>query len=383
MAENRPWDQFTRELLLAQGSAYEDGAVNFYRAVGTPQELAETTSQVFLGVRIQCARCHNHPYAKWKQVQYYQMAAFFARMASKRGERPEERIVFATDSGEVKHPKTQQVVMPCALDSAPLPQDYHGDRRAALVEWITSPQNPFFAHEIVNRIWKHFMGRGFVEPVDDLRVTNPPSNAELFDWLSQDFVKHGYDLKYLMRSILLSKTYQRSPEPTPHNARDTHFYSHYPFKRLEAEQLLDAITAATSVPEPFEGFPTGMHASQLPDTSVPSYFLDLFGRPARMTTCECERSDDPNLGQVLNLMNDPEINSRLTAKNGRVASLLATKLPDRRIVEEIYLASVSRFPTPAESRNGIHVLATDKSREQGAQDLLWALLNSKEFIFNH
>ncbi len=357
VAENKPWDRFARELLLAQGSAYTEGAANYYRAATTPQELAETTSQVFLGVRIQCAKCHNHPYEKWKQSQYYQMAAFFARVRAKPGERPGERIVFVSDTGEVKHPKTQKEVLPCALDAAPLPKEYPGDRRLALAEWLTAPQNPFFARCIVNRLWKHFMGRGLVEPVDDLRVTNPPSNEALLDCLAQDFIRHGYDLKYLMRAIMRSQTYQRSSEPTPGNARDTRYYAHFPFKRLGAEQL--------------------------PDTGVPSYFLDLFGRPARNIPCECERSDEPNLGQVLHLMNSAGINARLSDKSGRVAALIESKLPDRRVVEELYLASLARFPTPEESRKAVHILAAAKDRQRGAEDLLWALLNSKEFLFNH
>jgi len=383
VSENKPWDQFARELLLAGGSTYQEGPANFFRTSSKPEELAETTSQVFLGVRIQCARCHNHPYEKWTQNQYWQMAAFFAQVKAKQGNAERELLVYATSSGEVKHPKTQKEVTPCALDSSPLPATYHGDRREALVEWLTSPRNPFFARIIVNRIWRHLMGRGLVEPVDDMRVTNPPSNESLLDWLAQDFVQHGYDLKYLIRTILRSETYQRSAEPAHGNARDTRYYSHYPFKRLGAEQLMDAITSATGVPEKFNGYPAGLRAAQLPDTTVPSYFLELFGRPARNTPCECERSDEPNLGQVLHLMNNIGINAKLSAKNGRVAALMAAKLPDDKVVEELYLASISRFPTPQERRQAVQLMARAKNRQQAAEDILWALMNSKEFVFNH
>ncbi|HXG24351.1 MAG TPA: DUF1549 domain-containing protein, partial [Chthonomonadales bacterium] len=383
VAENKPWDQFVRELLLAGGSTYQEGPANFFRTANKPEELAEATSQVFLGVRIQCARCHNHPYEKWTQNQYWQMAAFFAQMKAKQGNGERELLVYASNSGEVKHPKTQRNVTPCALDSSPLPATYRGDRREALVNWLTSPQNPFFARILVNRIWRHLMGRGLVEPVDDMRVTNPPSNEALLDWLAQDFVQHGYNLKYLIRSIMLSETYQRSAEPIHGNERDTRYYSHYPFKRLGAEQLMDAIASATGVPEKFNGYPAGIRAVQLPDTAVPSYFLELFGRPARNTTCECERSDEPNLGQVLHLMNNASINAKLSAKNGRVASLIEAKLPDARVVEELYLASVSRFPTPQEKRQATKLLARAKNRQQAAEDILWALMNSKEFVFNH
>ncbi len=402
VAANKPWDQLAREVLLARGSPYEVGPANYYRAARTPQELAETTSQVFLGVRIECARCHNHPYERWTQNQYYQMAAFFARIREVKGPGQNEREVLVTNHGDVKHPKTQQVVAPCALDAAPLPAGYEGDRRSALAGWLTAPDNPFFARSIANRLWKHFMGRGLVEPVDDMRATNPPTNAPLLDWLAKDLVDHHFDLKHLMRTIMLSRAYQRTAIPTAANARDNRYCSHYPFKRLSAEQLLDAVTRATGVPEKFPGYPAGTRAAELQDATVPSYFLDLFGRPARTSPCECERTDDPNLGQVIHLMNSAGINGRLSDKNGRLAKLLDAHTSDTRLVEELFLATVSRYPTPAESRRAIAALwgreratpgsgltthdlrlTTPDRQRQAAEDLLWALLNSKEFLFNH
>ncbi len=378
--ENKPWDKFAQELILAQGDVYEYGPANFYRTAPSPQELAETTSQVFMGVRIQCAKCHNHPYDKWTQNQYYQMAAFFARVQVKR---QNESVIYLSNSGEVTHPKTQLAMIPAALDAAPLAKDYHGDRRVVLAQWLTSPQNPFFAKSVVNRVWKHFMGRGLVEPVDDLRVTNPPSNSALFDYLAEDLAAHHFDLKYLMRSILLSHAYQREARSSNGNERDSKYYSHFLFKRLSAEQLQDALTAATGVPEKFAGFPAGMRAEQLPDNSAPSYFLDLFGRPARLSSCACERTDAPNIGQVLHLMNDSGINTRISAPAGRVAGLVKTKVPDNKMVEELYLGALSRYPSPEESRRSAQVLASAKNKELAGEDLLWALLNSKEFLFNH
>jgi len=383
VAENRPWDQFAGDLLLAQGSIFTDGAANYYKASGSPQELAENTAQVFLGVRMQCAKCHNHPYDRWTQNQYYEMAAFFAQVKRKPGERAEEQVVYATNKGEIANPRTGKTMQPCALDAKPLPAAYDGDRRVELVKWMTAPQNPFFAHTVVNRIWKHFLGRGFVEPVDDIRPTNPASNAPLFDYLSQDFASHGYDLKHLMRTILRSEAYQRSAIPVPGNARDTRCYAHYTFKRLGAEQMLDAISTATGVSEKFDGLPSGIHAEQLPDAGVNSYFLDLFGRPARNIVCECERSDEPNLGQVLHLMNGPDVNTRLTAKTGRIAALFDRKLADAPLVEELYLAAYARYPTAEESRRAVAALSKAKDRRQAAEDLFWALLNAKEFFFNH
>jgi hypothetical protein len=383
VAENQPWDQFSRELLLARGSNHDNGPANYFRVVSKPEDLAETTAQVFLGVRVQCARCHNHPFEKWTQNQYYQMAAFFARVKLKRGDAQDDQDVYLASTGEVKHPKTGKDVTPIPLDGPPLAADYRGDRRQALVEWLTSSENPFFGRIIVNRIWRHYMGRGLVEPVDDMRATNPPSNETLLDWLAQDLAGHGWDLKHLMRSIMRSQTYQLSARPMRGNEKDTKYYSHFPVKRLGAEQLLDTLTSATAVPEKFNGFPAGTRAAQLPDTSVNSYFLDVFGRPPRQLTCECERTSEPNIAQALHLMNSSGINDKLASKTGRIASLIQADLPVRRIVDELYLAAVSRFPTPEESRRGMLTIATAPNRQQAAEDLLWALLNTKEFVFNH
>lgn len=380
---NKPWDQFVREIVLSGGSPYEVGPANFYRTATTPETMAETTSQAFLGVRMQCARCHNHPYERWTQNQYYEMAAFFARVKSHRGASDKEQLVLAGRNGEVKHLRTKNVSRACALDAQPIPADYSGDRREVFADWLTSARNPFFSRVLVNRIWRHYMGRGLVEPVDDMRVTNPPSNEPLLDFLASDFASHGFDLKRLMRSIMLTRAYQRSAEPVKGNDRDTKYYSHYAFKRLSAEQMSDAISSATGVSEKFAGYPVGLHASQLPDSSVGSYFLELFGKPARNITCECERSDDPNLGQVLHLMNNTGLNAKVADKNGRVAKLIAAKITDDKLVEELYLASFSRYPLPDEQKRAVKILSTAKNRQQTAEDLLWTLVNSKEFIFNH
>lgn len=383
VAENKPWDRFARELLLARGSAFDTGPANYFRVARSADQLAETTSQVFLGVRIQCARCHNHPYEKWTQNQYWQMAAFFARVRSKKGEKPDENDVYLVADGEVKHPKTGAPVLPTALDAAPLPREFSGDRRKVLVDWLTSAENPYFARSVVNRVWRHFMGRGLVEPVDDLRATNPPTNEALLDWLAGDFVRSGFDIKHLIRTIARSQTYQRSSQALPANARDDRYYSRFPFKRLSAEQLLDSLAAALGVPEKFEGFPPGTRAAQLPDSQVPSYFLELFGRPARQSACECERVSEPTVAQVLHLMNNAGINRRLSAPEGRVAALVASDLPPGRLVDELYLAALARFPSPEESRVAVRALAEADDRHRAAEDLMWALLNSKEFLFNH
>ena len=383
VAENKPWNRLARELVLAQGSMYDEGAANYFRAASTPETQAETTAQVFMGVRMQCARCHNHPYERWKQNQYYELAAFYARVRTKPGTADEERIVYTARSGEVTHPKTKKVMTPTALDAAPLPANYNGDRRKALADWLTDSKNPFFAKILVNRVWKHFLGQGLVEPVDDMRVTNPPANAALLDYLAKDFVNNGYDVQKLMRAIIRTDAYQRTAIPTPRNAADTRYYSHFFFKRLKAEPLFDAVGAATGVQDKFGGYPANLRATELPDTTAESYFLDLFGRPARNIVCQCERLDAPNLGQVLHFMNGKSVNARLASKEGRVAKLVSAKTPDVKLVEDLYLASLSRYPTEDETMESLMTLIRGKDKQKEAEDLLWAMLNSKEFLFNH
>ena len=383
VAANKPWNAMARELLLARGSAFDEGPANYFRAAATPDALTETTSQVFLGVRIACAKCHNHPYEKWKQHQYYQFAAFFSRVRTKNGEAPDEKIIYTVNSGEISNPRTGKTMLPTALDGAPVPKEFTGDRRLAFADWLTDSKNPFFAKVVVNRLWKHFMGQGLIEPVDDVRVTNPPSNPALLDWLATDFVSHGYDLKHTMRTILATKAYQRTAFPTKLNAADTRYFSHYFFKRLDAEPLLDAVGVATGAPEKFGGYPAGMRAAELPDTTAGSYFLDLFGRPARNIVCQCERQDAPNLGQLLHFMNGKGINEKLASKTGRIAKLIEAKTPDVALVQELYLASVSRLPDQDETFDAVMSLREAKDKHKEAEDILWALLNSKEFLFNH
>ncbi len=381
---NMPWDRFATEIIVSAGDTYKNGPANFYKAASSPEERAEALSQVFLGVRISCAKCHNHPYDRWTQNQYYQMAAFFSRVSSKKGSDKGEMVVFASDTGETRHPKSQKVMAPCALINAtPLAADFNQDRREPLAAWVTTPANPFFSHALVNRVWKRMLGRGFVDPVDDMKATTPPTNRALFDYLATDFSSHGYDIKRLIRNICLTDTYQRSAEPNGVNAGDRKFYSHYPVKRLEAEQMLDALSAATGVYEKFAGYPTGLTAQALPDTQTASYFLDLFGRPARTTTCACERGDDPNLSQVLHLMNSQDVNTRLAAKTGRVETLSTSKLTDTQVIEDLYLASYTRLPSTAETKRTLAAFKKAKERRAAIEDLSWALLNSNEFLFCH
>ncbi len=391
VAANLPWDTFVRELVAGSGSSVDNGAVNFLRAgieprerqISTPEDLGETTAQLFLGVRLQCARCHNHPFEKWTQSQFYSLASYFGRVTVMPGERKDEQVVYSRETGEVGHPKTGAALIPVALDGPALSPGTGVDRRTALADWMTAPDNPFFARVIANRIWRHYMGRGLVEPVDDLRVSNPPSNEPLMLTLEKQVRADGYDLKKLMRLILLSKSYQLSSRATPANQRDTRYYSHFLVKRMGAEQLLDAIGQVTGVPESFKGYPAGTLAMQLPDTQVVSSFLDTFGRPARQTTCECERSFEPSVAQALHMLNNEGVNARIASSKGRIAKLLAAKSTPAEIVDELYLASVGRLPSPSERARQVASLTKADKPAAAAEDLLWALMNTKEFLFNH
>ncbi len=391
VADNKPWDRMVADLLSAEGSTVENGAANYFRA-GTDGlgqfflpalDLGESTAQITLGVRLQCARCHNHPFEKWTQSQFYQMASFFSRVEGRPGKDADEKVIATNTYGEISHPRTGQVVRPTPLDGPPLPESFKGDRRKALAEWMTAPGNPLFAPAIANRLWKHYMGRGLVEPVDDFRVTNPPTNEPLLTYLAATLRSRKFDLKALAREILRSDAYQRSSRALPGNERDNRYYSRWIVKRLTAEPLLDALDDATGARETFADYPAGTRAVQLMDAATVSTFLDAFGRPLRQTTCECERSNEANVEQALLLMNNPDVQTKLAAPTGRVTAILkANTAPDKQ-VEELFLATLSRLPTERERLRGIAWLAASSDRHKAAEDLLWALMNTKEFVFNH
>jgi hypothetical protein len=383
---NMPVDRMVHELVTAQGSIFSNGPANYFRIASNPGDLAETTAQVFMGVRLQCARCHHHPFESYGQDDYYALAAYFARVRSKRSEEfgifGGDQVIYVARSGEVYQPRTGKKMMPRPLGDAPF--DDPVDRRRALAKWLTTQNPRWLARNVVNRYWGYLLGKGLVSPIDDLRETNPPSNPELLDALADTFIKSGYDLKALLRLILTSRTYQLSAQATPANRLDTMFFSHYPLKRLTAEQLLDAVNAATGTVDKFPRIPAGTRAISLPDTSYASYFLDTFGRPVRAIACECERSSDPNLSQALHLMNSELLNRKLIERNGRLLRILRDpKLTDNTLVRRLYLLTFNRPPTNAETTAAEALLAESSSRPAGASDLLWALLNSKEFLFNH
>ena len=396
---NKPWDKMVRELLTATGNTFIDGPTNYYRNALKPEELTENFSQGFLGIRVGCARCHNHPMERWTQNDYYGMASIFARLKKKTEDRiwiDEEMTVYNASEGEIEQPRLGRPLAARPLAGPEIPKGYDGDRRAFLADFLVSPKSTYFPRSIVNRIWAHFMGRGLVEPVDDLRETNPPSNEPLFDALASSFAKSGYDIRRLIRTIVNSRTYQASSAATELNKLDDRHYTRYFVRRLSAEQILDAVSQVTGDAERFQGIPAGFRALQLPDTSVKSEFMDSFGRPARQITCECERSQEPNTSQALLLISNDALNRKVSAESGTVATLMKEGKPDSEILDFLYWSVFGRAPKTAERAVSLgairraYVSVGDRPsadsallRRKAFEDLLWALINSKEFLFNH
>lgn len=382
---NRPFDEFVSELVTAKGSVYSSGPANYFRIFRNTNELTEATAQLFLGVRLECAKCHHHPFEKYAQSDYYGFAAFFSRVGTKRSEEfglfGSESVVIVKTSGEVSHPKTRQRMSPTPLEGEPT--DHPLDRRIALAEWLSSPDNDYFARSVVNRYVSYLLGRGLVDPVDDLRSTNPPTNPQLMAALSQQFIDSGFDLKQLIRTIMVSRLYQLSSQPTEQNASDRRFYSHYLVKRLPAEPLLDAIDQATESPTKFKNLPPGTRAIALPDAEYPNYFLNTFAKPKRASVCECERTPDQNLSQALHIVNGDILTSKLADKNGRVARLIKEQKSHAEIVTELYMAAICRTPTNQEVSLSAEFLKEAPNTQEGYEDLLWSLIVSKQFLFVH
>lgn len=384
--ENKPYDQFVREILTATGTPGQSPPVGWYREVKDSAAQLEDTAQLFLGLRIQCARCHHHPFEKWSQQDYYGFSAFFAQVGRKKGEaQNQERIFHKRGLATAQNPKTGQSVKPTGLGAPPLELTADQDPRHAMVDWMAAKENPFFARSLVNRYWKHFFGRGLVDPEDDMRVTNPASNPELLDALAKDFVDHDYDLKHLVKTICASTTYQLTAEPNEWNQDDKQNFSRYYPKRLNAEVLLDAIDQVTGTQTTFNGIPAGTRAVQLPDNGFNSYFLTVFGRPEASSACECERSGEANLAQSLHLLNSSEIQGKLTAASGSAARLAGdTSRPHELKIRELYLLAFSRVATPEEMTIALaHINKNEKDPKRAYEDIVWALVNTKEFLFNH
>lgn len=402
VAADKPWNQFVNEIVTATGNARQNGAANYWAIHRDPLDISENMAQAFLGITITCAHCHNHPLAKWTQKDYYGMANLFARVRLKTSGRTISRVgvgpvfenvtVYSNPWGQFTDDRYSKPLPPKPLAAQALPADSPQDPRLYFAQWLTSPENPFFARAIVNRVWRSLMGRGLVEPADDMRDTNPATNDELLQALVKDFIKHDFDVDYLIRTILESSTYQASSRPNDQNAQDEQYYSHYLIRRLPAEVLLDAYSQVTQEPEKFDGYPAGTRALQLPDAAVRSYFLTTFGRPARQQTRESERTSVPTVTQALHIINGDTLNYKLRDSGNAVDMLLKLGFSDEEIVNYLYLASLSRYPSDAERAALLNALGEAESakvqgvsnpRRAALADMAWALLTSEEFVFNH
>ena len=382
-----PYDQFVRQIVTARGSTFEQTPATIFRDRREPEEIAPVISQLFLGIRLECAKCHHHPFESWGQEQFYEFAAYFAQVGRKgTGLSPpisgSEEIVFAGKSGTVKHPLTGKVLPPKPLFGEAPSVGASADPRETLARWMTSPDNPYFAKVMANRVWADLMGLGIVEPVDDIRATNPPSNGPLLDAIAADFRTHGYSIKHLIRTIMASSVYGLSSVPNDRNIADTRNFSRYYRQRLRAETLLDAISDVTDVADDFNAAAPASGASTIWTNRVPSLFLDTFGRPDPNQDPPCERTRDTAVVQALHLMNSPGVQEKLSAKEGRVAALADGGKSPRELVDEIYLLAYCRLPTDQERAVADGLFRGPVVDRRGAvEDLLWALLNSAEFVF--
>ncbi|PAW83811.1 MAG: hypothetical protein B9S33_13005 [Pedosphaera sp. Tous-C6FEB] len=401
LASGKPMDQFARELIASRGSTYSNPEANFYRANRTPVIRAEAAAQVFLGTRLQCAQCHNHPFDRWTQDDYYDWAALFARVdykiiENKRRDTNDkhefigEQIVYLARKGSVTNPRTEKAAEPRFLGVAK-PDFEKQDELEALATWMTAPANPLFARAQVNRIWFHLMGRGIVDPIDDFRATNPASHPALLDALTKEFVQSGFSLRHVIRAIVNSRAYQTASEPNDTNAADELNYARAPLRRLTAEQMFDTLHQVAGVSAEFKGFPTGTRAAELPGARIegrrgkrtqmsPDVFLTMFGKPPRLLTCECERSPDTSLGQAFFMLSGPAVNELLTRSDNRVGALLDSGKPNRAVVEELYWTALTRPPSATELTKTVAHIERAKDRRAGVEDVLWGLVNAKEFV---
>jgi hypothetical protein len=395
VAADMPYDEFARSILAAVGDEVNNPPTVWYKELQTPEQFVDDTAQVFLGLRLACANCHHHPYEKWGQDDYWGVAAFFGRVNRRNVPVPGEvtssgtgrLVIYNRSSGAVTNKRTNQPAAMKPLDGEPMAVGPDEDPRQRFADWLTDPKNPFFARAVVNRYWAHFFGRGLVDPPDDMRVTNPPSNPELLDALAKDLVDHRYSLKHLVRTIVKSRAYGLSAEPNQWNQHDKQNYARYYPRRMSAEVLFDAVNQVTDSPASFSGLPADRHAPRraimLPDESFPSYFLDVFGRPQRASACECERVSEANLAQSLHLLNSDEIQGKVSRPGGRADSLAKDPRPEPEKVDELFLWAFARKPTPAQRDLALaHVARHAANKKVAYENILWALLNTKEFLFN-
>jgi len=376
-----PMDEMVQELLSSSGGTFSNPQTNFYEIERDQLKVAENVAQIFMGMRIQCAQCHNHPFDRWTQDDYYNFAAFFSQIGRKRGEDYREQIIYNRGGGEVRHPVTGKNATPVLLGGGQ-PDVKGKDRREVAAKWLASPDNPYFAKNFSNRIWHHFFGKGIIEPVDDVRVSNPATNPELLEALSTRFTESNYNFKSLVREICMSKTYQRTTRRNESNAKDELNFAHQNIRRIKAESMLDIISQVTQTKDDFAKLPPGARAVQIADGNTATYFLSTFGRAKRETACSCEVKMEPTLSQALHLMNGDTVNNKMKS-GGLLNKLKAEKLEPQQIVERLYITCLSRKPTAEETQSFEPLFAEGANIDQGLEDVYWALLNSREFLFNH
>ncbi len=379
--QHKPMDKFARELITTSGPLVDAPAGFFYKAVKSPNRMASTMSQVLLGIRIECAECHHHPFDRWGQTDFYGMRAFFAQVRYKKSSRGE--MLIAQGNPVTKHPRTGETIQAFALGTQMPTVNPLNDRRDELANWLTAPENPWFASNIANRTWAHLMGRGIIEPVDDVRLTNPPTNPELLEGLTKAFVGAEFDFRKLLKLIIQTDAYQRSSAVNETNERDEQNYSRFLFKQLEAEVMLDAICQTTGVAEKFQGVPVGSRAIDLWDSSVPHYFLETFGRPVRATACECERISEPTVGQVLHILNSPGIENKLSHEAGTIRQIASDYEDNEIAIQRLYLTFFNRYGDKQEIATAVQYVTHGSNRRQSLEDIAWSMLNSLEFLFNH
>jgi len=381
IASNTPLDQMVKELLASNGGIFKTPEASFYEIERDRLKIAENTAQIFMGMRIQCAQCHNHPFDRWTQDEYYNFAAFFAQVGRKTAEDPREQIIFNAGGGEVKHPVTGKDMAPVFLGGGPA--DTKGkDRREVLAEWLASPKNPFFAQNFANRVWDHFFGMGIINPVDDVRVSNPASNPELLAELAKRFTDSNYNFKQLVKEICMSRSYQRTTQRNESNQTDERNFAHQNVRRIKAESMLDIVSQVTNTKDKFRGLPLGARAVEIADGNTSDYFLTTFGRATRETPCSCEVRMEPTLSQALNLMNGDVVNGKIQ-RGGVLKSLKEEKLEPMQIVEQLYVSCLVRKPTEEEKTALAPMFAEGSDTNKALEDVFWALLNSREMLFNH
>jgi hypothetical protein len=381
IAKNVPTDEWVKELLGANGGTFKNPPTNYYQLERDVLKVTENVAQVFMGMRIQCSQCHNHPFDRWTMDDYYGFAAFFTQVGRKGGDDPRELVIFNGGGGEVNHPVRGKPMPPKFLGGAVA--DVAGkDRRVVLANWLASPDNPYFAKNLSNVVWNHFFGQGIVNEVDDVRISNPASNQELLDELGKRFTAYRYDFKKLVKDICTSATYQRSTLTTKSNEGDTRNFARGPIRRIRAETMLDIITQVTDTKNKFPGLPQGARAVQIADGQVSNYFLTTFGRPTRETVCACEVRLEPTLSQSLHLMNGDTVGPKIQQGN-LIGKWLQEKKPPAWMIEQIYVRCLSRPPRPEEFTKLLAAVAAEKNQQQALEDVFWAVLNSREFMFNH